>query len=63
MQLDSELESLRERLGSQTFDIDLRESTSVEALKRTAVAGSVLRQIHYNWWASSMSIEKVTSLT
>ncbi|WVF71076.1 hypothetical protein IAT40_005873 [Kwoniella sp. CBS 6097] len=49
LQLDSEMESLRDRLGSQTFDIDLGESGSVEALKRTAIAGSVLRQIHYNW--------------
>lgn len=51
--LDSELDTLRERLGR--LDTDLGESQSAEALKRTAVAGSVLRQIHYNWQVSSSS--------
>ncbi|WVR06138.1 hypothetical protein IAU60_003168 [Kwoniella sp. DSM 27419] len=49
LQLDGEMDQLRERLGSLTFDMDLGDGYSVEALKRTAVAGSVLRQIHYNW--------------
>lgn len=54
LQLDGELDELRERLGNQTFDIDLSESTSNDALKRTAVAGSVLRQIHFNWSVCTM---------
>lgn len=49
LQLESEIDSLRDRLGQYTFDIDIGDSTSPDSLKRNAAAGSVLRQIHYNW--------------
>jgi hypothetical protein len=52
LQLDSEIDSLRDRLGSETFNVDLRDSGSMDMVKRNAVAGSVLRQIHYNWYES-----------
>ena len=51
LQLDGEIDALRDRLGPHTFDIDLSDgSTSpMDQLKRTATAGAVLRQIHYSW--------------
>ena len=53
LRLEAEMDRLRERLGEQTFLINLDEhengEESVDALKRTAVAGSLLRQMHYNW--------------
>lgn len=49
LRLESEIDSLRDRLGQHTFDVDIRDSTSTDPLKRNAAAGSVLRQIHYNW--------------
>lgn len=48
--LEKDMEDLRERLGTQTFgslDDILNDGT-----KRTAKAGSLLRQIHYHWYAS-----------
>lgn len=50
LQLESEIDSLRDRLGSQTFNVDLRESASLDMVKRNTIAGSILRQIHYNWY-------------
>lgn len=49
LQLESEIDSLRDRLGQHTFDIDISDSTSTDSLKRNMAAGSILRQIHYNW--------------
>jgi hypothetical protein len=49
LRLDSEIDSLRDRLGPYTFDIDIGESSSSNTLKRNVAAGSILRQIHYNW--------------
>lgn len=49
LQLESEIDSLRDRLGPHTFDIDIGDSTSTDPLKRNIAAGSILRQIHYNW--------------
>jgi hypothetical protein len=49
LQLESEIDSLRDRLGQHTFDIDISDSTSTDPLKRNIAAGSILRQIHYNW--------------
>lgn len=57
LRLEAEMDGLRERLGEQTFLINLEEHESagasgqeqVDPLKRTAVAGSLLRQMHYNW--------------
>lgn len=48
LQLDKEMEDLRERLGT-TFNPDLRPGGNLPLEKRTATAGSLLRQIHYNW--------------
>lgn len=49
LQLESEIDSLRDRLGPHSFDIDIGDSTSTDPLKRNIAAGSILRQIHYNW--------------
>jgi len=49
LQLESEIDSLRDRLGPHTFDVDIGDSTSTDSLKRNIAAGSILRQIHYNW--------------
>jgi hypothetical protein len=45
LQLDNEMDSLRERVGLQAIDSDLAMGDN-----RTATAGSILRQIHYNWY-------------
>lgn len=54
LRLEAEMDRLRERLGEQTFLINLEEHETAEEpidpLKRTAVAGSLLRQMHYNWY-------------
>jgi hypothetical protein len=49
LQLDKEMDDLRCRLGKTTFDPDLRPGVP-PVDKRTATAGSLLRQIHYNWY-------------
>ena len=49
LQLESEIDGLRDRLGAQTFDADLGESGSMDMVKRASIAGAILRQIHYNW--------------
>jgi hypothetical protein len=45
LQLDNEMDSLRERVGLQAIDCDLAMGDN-----RTATAGWILRQIHYNWY-------------
>lgn len=50
LRLESEIDDLRDRLGPYTFDINIGESSSTNTLKRNVAAGSILRQIHYNWY-------------
>ena len=64
LRLEAEMDALRERLGEQTFLINLEEQEASgaaaqepqDALKRTAVAGSLLRQMHFNWYASTANV-------
>lgn len=54
LRLEAEMDSLRDRLGEQTFMINLDvdtpgELSAQDALRRTAKAGALLRQMHYNW--------------
>ncbi|WWC85388.1 uncharacterized protein L201_000251 [Kwoniella dendrophila CBS 6074] len=50
LRLDSQLDQLRDRLGSATFDINLDSNDNVDPSTRGITAGKLLRQIHYNWF-------------
>ncbi|WRT67531.1 uncharacterized protein IL334_004503 [Kwoniella shivajii] len=50
LQLDGQMLSLRDRLGTGTFDIALGGEVNVDPSTRGTTAGKLLRQIHYNWF-------------
>lgn len=48
LRLEKEMDDLRERLGPETFRENLN-IPEVDSNRRTAMAGALIRQIHYNW--------------